>query len=145
MHKKRPTTRFLANRIAGLLLIQLLLGVLQERQYNFGVELIALGTELRASFSSFSNGFDAEQADAVQFWFTYFLRCKEQSFFRNECGWLTRVCAVDVEHVPRTGECEMDQRLCRRFCDALDTFNRVVEEIAENCAKVRDCDPNDQE
>ena len=65
IHKKRPTTRFLANRIAGLLLIQLLLGVLQERQYNFGVELIVLGMELCASFSPFSNGFDAVQADAM--------------------------------------------------------------------------------
>jgi len=65
LSKERPTTRFLANRIAGLLLIQLLLGVLQERQYNFGVELIALDTELCASFSPFSNGFDAVQADAV--------------------------------------------------------------------------------
>ena len=65
IHKKRPTTRFLANRIAGLLLIQLLLGVLQERQHDLGMELIVLGMELYASFSPFSNGFDAVQADAM--------------------------------------------------------------------------------
>ena len=34
----------------------------------------------------------------------------------------------------------MDQRICRRFCDALDTFDCVVEQIAEDCAEVCGCD-----
>lgn len=100
------------------------------------MEHIPFDAELHSPLCALGDGLNAVQPDAMQSRLVLLLGGDKAALAGDDGGRIARILAVDVKHVPRAGEGQVDGRIARTVWHALNALDGVVEQVADDGTEV---------
>ena len=90
------------------------------------MEHIPFDAELHSPLRALGDGLNAVQADAMQSRLVLLLRGDKAALAGGDGGRIAGILAVDVKHVPRAGEGQVDGRIARTVWNALNALEKEL-------------------